>query len=288
MRRVKLTLTLLPLLSFLPATLAGCEDQTARPDLAEALTDAHGLLGNGPQADPPKAAARLEASFGARPVVPEAALLLARATFRSEQPERCRVALDAYFEHATADHPEWTAEAWVLRGWIEERAGRPVEAQGHFEQALKVLPAYPFAMQRLGTVLADRGELAAGIGWLEKAIAQRPQLLEAHFALSRAYRRAGRDADADREATIHRLLNDTSDNTANTVTSVTQKYAAYEGLEKLLPQWLDGRLQLTRMQMQLGRKQVALERLRRLVAEHPEYLDAKLLLDLAERAGEPR
>ena len=95
------TLTLPLLLSLLPATFAGCEQQSARPDLAAVLLEAHALLGTGPQADPPKAAARLESSFGAKPEVPEAALLLARATFRSEQPERCGVALDAYFERAT-------------------------------------------------------------------------------------------------------------------------------------------------------------------------------------------
>jgi len=256
------------------------------PDLAAAaLAEARELLGAEKLADPPAALARLEAVFGTAPSDPEAAFLLARAAFRSEEPERCTLALDAWFEREPVDRPDWSAEAWVLRGWLLERAGRPAEALPHHERALAVSPGYAFALLRKGCALADSGDAEGAIGSLEQAIELRPGLLEAHFALAQAYRRAGRAGDAEREARIHRLLNQTSDNSANTRESVTEKFAAFEELERLLPQWIEGRLTLTRMQLKLGRGDLALARMRRLVAEQPESVEARALLEQIERAG---
>jgi tetratricopeptide (TPR) repeat protein len=171
----------------------------------------------------------------------------------------------------------------VLRGWIEERCGRYADAMPHYRKALEVSPKYPFAMMRLGNMLAETGELAQAIEWLEKAVAHRPGMLEAHFDLAHLLRRGSRAEEAEREARIHRLLNQTSDNTANTKESVLEKLAAYEELETLLPQWIEGRLALAQMRLRLGRVELALERLRSLVAEHPESSEAKALLEQVER-----
>jgi len=252
---------------------------------AEALTEARTLLGNDKGADPPKALARLEATFGSRPSDPEAAALLARAAFRSEQPERCRVALDAYFAHEPKDRADWSAEAWVLRGWLLEREGKSSEALPHYDRALQISPVYAFAMLRKGSALAQDGKVDDAIGWIEKAIERRPGMVEAHFVLAQLYRRAGRAADADREARIHRLLNQTTDNTANTPDSVMEKFAAYDELERLLPQWVEGRLTLVQMEWRGGLRDQAVTRLKRLVAEHPESSEAKTLLAQIERGA---
>ena len=263
---------------------------------AEALADARALLVVGKEADPKQALARLESTFGGAPRDPEAAFLLARAAFRAEDPARCRRALDAYFEHepkqagddgasATFAHPDWSAEAWVLRGWLLERDGRPKDALPFYERALAILPDYPWALHRKGCALADSGDVEGGIAALEQAIAARPGLLEAHFSLAHLLRRAGRADDADREARIHRLLNQAGDNSANTRESVMEKFAALTELETLLPQWIEGRLLLSQMQWKLGRRELALERTRRLVAEHPESTEAKALLAQLERGA---
>ncbi len=251
---------------------------------AESLADARELLGVGAKADPRKALADLTTTFGATPSDPEAAFLMARAAFRSEEPARCRTALDAYFAHEPTDHADWSAEAFVLRGWLLEHEGRPAEALPHYEKALEVSPNYAWAMHRKGCALADTGDVPGAIDWVEKAIARRPGLLEAHFTLARLYRRADRAADAGRETAIHRLLNQTSDNAATTGDAMSEKYAAYEQLEQLLPQWIEGRLVLTRMQLKLGRRELARERLKKLVAEHPDCGEAKALLESLARA----
>lgn len=241
---------------------------------AEALADARAWLAPGLQADPQKTLKRLTDTFGTAPNDPEAALELVRAAFRSEELARCRVAIDALLALPPGEHPEWIAEGWMVRGWIDERAGHYADAIANVQKALAIQPNYPFAQLRLGIALVSSGDTVNGIAAIEKAIAAKPGLNEAHFQLAKLYRRAGRDADADREAAIHRALTTTVDNTANTKESVMGKLAAYEELEKLLPADVDARLQLTRMQIGLGRREQALDRMRALLLERGDVADA--------------
>jgi tetratricopeptide (TPR) repeat protein len=269
-----------------PAAVGSSAPTTKHPaaqEAAEALADARPLLVVGPGADPPRALERLTQVFGEAPADVEAALLLARAAFRSEQSERCRAALDAYFALDPKEHPEWSAEAWALRGWLLEREGRPREALPFYDRAIELVPAYAFAYHRRGSALADAGDEAGAIEQLRKAIALRPGRVESHFTLSRVLRRAGRVEEAERESTIHRLLNQTLDNTSNTPEAIAGRLEAYEKLEAELPEWIEGRLVLARMQVKLGKEVRARERLRRLVAEHPESAEAKALLEQVER-----
>lgn len=256
----------------------------AADERAAALAEARALLVVALDADPPRAMRLIEEAFGAAPSEPEAAFLLAQAAFRSDDARRCEIALDAYLAKPAADHREWTAEAWVLLGWLRERAGDPEGALPSYDRALEIEPAYAWAMHRKGCAHGDLGDDAAEIEWQERAIARRPGLLEAHFRLAQALARAGRAEEAAREREIHRLLNQTSDNTARTPASMQERYDAYEQLERLLPRWLEGRLQLTRAQMATQRSAVALERMRRLIREHPDSGEAwTLLLELLRR-----
>jgi tetratricopeptide (TPR) repeat protein len=70
------------------------------------------------------------------------------------------------------------------------------------EQATKAVAQAPWlfaAHNALGRALVELGELDAGIRELEEAVRLAPESAEAHFALAKAYARAGRTEDSARE-----------------------------------------------------------------------------------------
>ncbi len=253
---------------------------------AEAIARARDLVAVHAKADPPEAMALLIATFGNAPDDAEAAFLLARAAFRSEAAASCRVALDAYFARPAKEHPEWTAEAWVLRGWMLEREGRFTEAPPLYARALELSPHYAYAMFRTANAWSESGDDTKALDWVERALRERPGLLEGHFLRAQLLRRAGRTVEAEQASRLHALLNDTSDNTASTRESVLQKLSALEQLETLLPHWFEGRLKLTQMQLGFGRTELALTRMKALVLEPNAPREAWLLLiDLLRKAS---
>jgi len=239
--------------------------------------------------DPPRALALLRATFGDAPADADAALLLARATFRAEEPAACRIALDAYFARVPADHAalhaDWTAEAWVLRGWIEERAGDNAAARPHYEKALALVPNYPWALLRLAGTEQAAGDMAAALEHAQAAVRERPGLVEGQFLLAQLFRRAGRAEDAERAARIHRLLNQSDDNTAGTPEAQAERVAALRELETLLPCWVEGRIELIRKLTAAGDAEGALACARRLVREFPALPEGwPLFTELLRRA----
>jgi tetratricopeptide (TPR) repeat protein len=283
-------------LSLLLITLAACDrgagpsppavPRTPPPEVAaKTIAEAKALLGSDMSADPAKAAGLVAAQFGDAPADPEAALLLARACFRAEDPQRCAVALDALFEHAPKEKVDWLAEGECLRAWLAERRGDAKGAVAGYRKALERAPNYVYAIYRLGVAQGEAGDVAGGIATLEKAIERMPGLAEAHFNLSRLQRRAGHEAQALREAELHRQLNLTTENSSRTQESLLEKYGAYEKLEEIYPEFVEGRLQLTRMQVARGMTDVALQRMEKLVAEQSESNEAwTLLIELLRKA----
>jgi len=255
-----------------PAALPPAEPPS--PAQQAALEQARALVAVGAKADPPRAVTLLTDAFGASPRHPEAAFLLARAAFRAEQPERCAAALDAWFAAPAADHVDWTAEAHVLRGWLEERAGRFAAATPHYARALELLPTYAWAAFRTGNALAESGDDVAALPWVDRALAERPGLIEAHFLRAQLLRRLGRAEEAAAAAALHALLNQASDNVAPTREALQEKFAALEQLETRLPGWVDGRVQLARLRAKAGQARLALERLAALIRERPVGRDA--------------
>ena len=123
-----------------------------------------------------EAAALLEPAYGPAPADPEAAFLLARATFRSDQPaalpRRARRLLRSARRGQARDGRR--RRGCCAAGSPSARASRRTRCRTT-GQALAVAPDYAWAMQRLGSALADSGdpaELPAAIGWVEQAIAQ--------------------------------------------------------------------------------------------------------------------
>jgi tetratricopeptide (TPR) repeat protein len=77
--------------------------------------------------------------------------------------------------------------------------GDPRAAQTLLEKAVRLDPKYGAAYVALGALAVQRGDFAQGIKDYQQAIAVSPQLTEAHYRLSLAYKRSGDDAAAKRE-----------------------------------------------------------------------------------------
>ena len=93
------------------------------------------------------------------------------------------------------------------------------------ERAVQLEPKMYPARNVLGRVLLELGQLDRSIKELEEGVRLAPSSPEMHFALARAYTRAGRKKDADREREIFRTLQDKEkqqDNPANTGSAPNQ------------------------------------------------------------------
>jgi predicted Zn-dependent protease len=74
------------------------------------------------------------------------------------------------------------------------------------EKAVQLAPKMYPARNVLGRVLLELGQLDRSINQLEEGVRLAPSIPEMHFALARAYTRAGRKQDADRERDIFKKL----------------------------------------------------------------------------------
>jgi len=74
------------------------------------------------------------------------------------------------------------------------------------EKSVALAPRMYPARNVLGRVLLELGQTARAITELEEGIRLAPESFEMHFALARAYARAGRKAEADRENEIFKKL----------------------------------------------------------------------------------
>ena len=78
-------------------------------------------------------------------------------------------------------------------------SGDPRAAQTLLEKSVRLDPKYGAAYVELGALAMQRGDFAQAIKNYQQAIAVSPQLSEAHYRLSLAYKRSGDDAAAKRE-----------------------------------------------------------------------------------------
>jgi tetratricopeptide (TPR) repeat protein len=84
--------------------------------------------------------------------------------------------------------------AWVLVNRGDARAALP-----YAERAARIQPKYALAQYVLGRSMVETGAVEAGIPHLELAVKMEPANLEYHLALTEAYPKAHRYADARRE-----------------------------------------------------------------------------------------
>ena len=99
---------------------------------------------------------------------------------------------------ASADANYYYAISLIKRE-KETRTGDLRTARTLLEKAVRLDPKYGAAYVELGALAFQRGDFALAIKNYQQAIAATPQLSEAHYRLSLAYKRAGDDAAAKRE-----------------------------------------------------------------------------------------
>jgi tetratricopeptide (TPR) repeat protein len=91
------------------------------------------------------------------------------------------------------------------------------------EKSVKLAPKMFQARNILGRVLLDLGQVDRSITELEAGAKLAPSSPEMHYALSRAYTRAGRKEDADRERDIFKELQKQAEKQANPAGNVDDK-----------------------------------------------------------------
>ncbi len=92
--------------------------------------------------------------------------------------------------------------AWLVQynlGSALSHAGKPVEAIGWYEQALRINPDYAEAHNNLGAALVQVGKIQEAIGHYEQALRIRPNYAEAHNNLGAALVQAGQVPEAIRQ-----------------------------------------------------------------------------------------
>ncbi len=98
------------------------------------------------------------------------------------------------------------APAWYFRGLIEEWAGNPRLAAGHYERALTQLPDFPEALCALGFLQALEGKWEAVRERTDHAMALKPDLGQAHLLLARLQHESGESSRALESAGVARQL----------------------------------------------------------------------------------
>ncbi len=88
-------------------------------------------------------------------------------------------------------HP--TAEAYTFRGWALSFQGRIDEAIDECHRAIETDPEFGNPYNDIGAYLIQKGEYAAAIPWLERALRARRYecYFYAHFNLGRVYEKQG-------------------------------------------------------------------------------------------------
>jgi tetratricopeptide (TPR) repeat protein len=110
-----------------------------------------------------------------------------------------KLAQFAEMQPANAAANYYYAVSLMKREKDARSGGDPRAAQTLLEKSVRLDPKYGPAYVELGALAAKRGDFAQAIKDYQQAIAVSPQLSEAHYRLSLAYKRSGDDAAAKRE-----------------------------------------------------------------------------------------
>jgi tetratricopeptide (TPR) repeat protein len=102
--------------------------------------------------------------------------------------------------NAVPDEPD----ALYHLGFVDQQQSRIDEALALYLKVIAANPDYVNAQYEAGKILMDRGDFANAAVHLQAAASLSPDKDYIHYQLQAAYRKLGRDADADRELEIYK------------------------------------------------------------------------------------
>ncbi len=102
------------------------------------------------------------------------------------------------------------------------RRGQAEDGLAVARQAVAAAPSFPVARLALGRVLLETGDAAGAIVELERGAALSPESSQIHFSLSRAYQKAGRAKDAERERAEFQRLEEAGKRTSGSAPAGTE------------------------------------------------------------------
>jgi adenylate cyclase len=105
-------------------------------------------------------------------------------------------------EKALALDPN-SAWAWLRSGWCHHYVSNPGTAIEHFQRAIRLSPLDPMrfnALFGIGASYFENDQYDEAIGWMEKALHEKPDAAWTYRVLTAAYAHAGRKEDAQQAA----------------------------------------------------------------------------------------
>ncbi|MEM8486340.1 MAG: tetratricopeptide repeat protein, partial [Bacteroidota bacterium] len=98
--------------------------------------------------------------------------------------------------------------AWYNLGLLSLRQNKFDEARERLLKANALAPENPDILRLLGIMEVTQGNMTAGLGYLDEAVAQNPSDYKARFALAQEYARTGEPAQLADAAAIYSSLAD--------------------------------------------------------------------------------
>jgi tetratricopeptide (TPR) repeat protein len=231
-------------------------------------------------------------------------LLLARVMIRQGNLERAAEALRT----AVAEEPDNLIGQYNL-GFVAYRLRLYDEAHEHLERTIALQPGHPEAHYTLGLVLLAQQRVEEAIAALDKAVAVSPRHAGARFNLASANARAGRMEEAKRHQEVFTELSGLSERASTEEKQVKssslkavqflmdrnypEALAEYERLAAEHPGYAPLHNAIGVIRMRLGRRDAAVEALRRAASldpllSEPHFLLATLYAEMGDEAAAAR
>jgi len=166
-------------------------------------------------------------------------------------------------------------------GVILRTRGKLIEAQEHYEQAIRIAPDYLEAHNNLGNVLLQSGKVPAAIDEFERALQINSNQAETHYNLGNALLQLGKLTNAIAEyQTALRIRPDYAEahnNLGNALLQsdkVTEAIPQFEQALRLRPDLVQAPFNLGVAFATQGRLEEALKQYRKAIQIKPDYADA--------------
>jgi tetratricopeptide (TPR) repeat protein len=188
---------------------------------------------------------------------------------------------------------EYYAEAYNNRGVKLVHLGKPEDAIGYFERALRLKPDYADAQNNLGTALWKSGKVPEAVGHYEQALRIKPDYVEAHNNLATALWQTGRTNEAiqhwEQAVRLNPHLYSTHYNLAVALEEtgrLDEAIRQYEQVVRLQPDNVEVQYYLGITLTQAGRINEAIGHYEQALRIKPDFVDAHYNLGVAlEQVG---